>query len=253
MSNVDPEQEYFVYSTDSCTFQDDVSKCLDGDVTLDQFLSSKRNLPKLGWRLHDMLTILEALFIAVILLIENELVHQDIRLCNIVVNKDGLVRVVDTGFLVDHESLYKDNPLFKSNFFANPPEHMMMRSDVSRLIQSVEDIEDLEDGHTSSPIFTMDHDKSFKKLLHERTRCPDLQKFVKIAIDREWHKKADIYSLGIVLVLCARLVHNEDMKNNELFQLLVHGMIMPHPDDRFDMSQIQSVMKEIHTVGRPVK
>lgn len=272
LEDLDPDQQYFVFSTHMCAFDDygaepDVHKCdtesqahghmryqtimPDGGVTLKRFLQSKRNLPTDGWPLYDVLTILESVFTGVHLLIENNLVHQDVKASNIVVGKEEKVRLIDFGLLVDRLDLYRNNFMFSSNYFVNPPEYMMMRSRDRIDVLSIEDLDHgtwthvrtkFDDNREST--FNLEHDESFQKLLRQRFNSQDVDTFQRISVDGAWHKKADIYSLGLVLVFCARLINKDDVKN-PLFQYLIRGMIMPHPDDRLGIMEILQVLEKI--------
>lgn len=271
LKTLDPDQNYFLYSTELCSFdsfgsEPDVRKCradfsegevrhqtimFDGGTTLDRFLQSEDRMPDDGWSLNYVLELLDSVFVGIGLLIENDLIHQDIKVNNIVVSSKGQVRIIDFGLLVGVQPFYEENHLFKTDYFVNPPEYMMMRPTHKLNILSVEELEHSTWAHTKTrfdvsrdAVFDLQHKKSFQKLLRDRIKCPNFESFEQFAIDGEWHKKADIYSLGLVLIFCARLVNAREVVN-PMFLHMIQGMIMPHPDDRFGMATIMHILSKI--------
>lgn len=270
---MDPDQKYFIYSTEKCELdqdygnEPDVSKCTaishhpydrtfqtimpNGGVTLREYLITNR--PVLGWSLESIVKLLEPVFAGVDSLIRNDMVHQDIKTINIVVNDYGEARLIDFGLILPSFDLYREdqNGLLRAEYFLNPPEYRLMRP--MNLIEHP-NIFTLEyntiDFCESDEFFTEEHEKSLQMLWFQRVRCTDLREFQSIANDRRWWDKADIYSLGLALLFCS--THMDNSRHDHNFVELVNQMIMPHPDHRIGMHELRFQLDKIwNTFDRP--
>lgn len=230
-------------------------------VILSEFLVI--NKPAQGWVLVDLIHLLMPVFKGIEKLIEWGEVHQDLKLDNIIANRLGQVRIIDFGLMASGQRFYHENWLYhtdkthKREFFVYPPEYRMYRGDSRLHDMTINELNDKTFAIANQQLAfgSPMHQTSLARLQSERrNKYPGDIKgahglsvskaFQDAAASKKWIKKADIFSLGLILVACAKLVRNID-QNNQNFIDLVDGMIMPHPDDRLGMPEILERLKNI--------
>ena len=230
-----------------------------GGQTLTEYLKSKMPLKR-----AELVILLEHLFACVRVLIKNNYVHQDIKADNIVVDTKGSVRLIDFGWLREHDWFYhpKLNGMMSkyNTYIPSCPEYRLVNTDPKTSASSI--IEDELDFCEQiygfkNVMFThdpnSDYSLSLNEFVHDIAKLTRDQKFEFI---REYNtaSSADIYSCGMVLLLTSAMFcvpyQDDDETGRGLFIELLRGCLMPHPGHRFEIDDVFDMIGKIKATTR---
>jgi serine/threonine protein kinase len=223
------------------------------------------------------LTMLSLVFRAVQKLVHANMVHQDIKHENIVVGDDGKARLIDFGLLKRHDITtkqfafyHKENYLFTVEYWVSAPEYRIRSVDFMRMGHKLETKPFFENQKEQIrllvelaawkkdgvDVFDKHYEESCAKLARE-FHLPDKSRWDKTTSpDHAYHllrkmgvhAKADIYSLGIVLLqLLPYLVpvKNDDPEVVRRFNNMVYAMMRPDPRDRPTIDRVVHKVQKI--------
>lgn len=280
LTYMDRNLECFIYPIRACSFpkdeshepQSEIDKCKlnikkapllfqtvmpNAGLTIVDFL--RINMPSEGWPLSSFVKLMIPIFKGVDRLIKFGCVHQDIKFDNVVADKNGKVRLIDFGLMLQHAYFYDYNFLFHiyddgKAPFLNPPEYRLFRGDRYLKSLTISDLNQTSRPYTrtSAPFTSYIHGASLEKLQQDRWNHPgnDLSidprfstsyAFRNFAVQREWHRKSDIFSLGLLMINVSNHLKSTD-RGNPYLMALINGMIMPHPDDRLTIPEIFNLL-----------
>jgi serine/threonine protein kinase len=305
ISMIDPTQKFFIYPKQICkTDSLEVAK-LDQKKEcrlLRNTYSKKQTLAqtvmaKANESLHDylvkleapidrfaVLKILENCFQAVNLLIQNGLVHQDIRAKNILMI-GGEARLADFGLLVTEHDFYDvtKNIMWNQERHYIPPEMiyaidsqyfdneikvfgviidhraMMYKAigykasnywllDIEERDRSVKPLKDLlADLATASKSSTPG--KNLSKLTVAMMKTKSI---MNVNQQHSFHLKYDVFSLGMLVLECEKYAvprDKDDPKILELYKKLITGCCSITPDSRYTIEEALSVFTEVSKLG----
>lgn len=277
LAKIDPTQKWFIYPTKKCRLQDfgsepesEVAKCevllprnhssvfqtimFDGGITLNHFVHKFR--PPRGWSTEQILDITRPVFLGVQALIRRSLIHQDLKCSNIVVDENGSSRIIDFGLLTSKDDWFGENTnvLFEVLYHINPPEYRLLRNDDAVQRETLASM----NAHTRNFTGLVDdlfiapkHQQSLDRLWSERVHLESTgtrprtrsnftwsaQRYREMAMRNAWYEKSDVFSLGLMMVLCMQYMRRRDALNPDLLDV-VNGMIMPHPDERMSIDTV---------------
>lgn len=155
------------------------------------------------------------------MLIDNKMVHQDIKLENLVFNGTKLY-LIDFGLMTSFAKVYKKKEFLKFDYLPFPPEYKY----------AVFGDEKFKD------VF-LKHLKSHRIYRLLKKIYPDYMNDLN-ALDSKDEKKIDIYSLGMVIIQ----LYQWYGKSNADVEALIRGMICFDPKKRWD---IDTCIKQIET------
>jgi serine/threonine protein kinase len=148
------------------------------------------------------------------LLLEHDLVHQDIKLENIVYNNKAIY-LIDFGLMVKRSEIFKNSTFLEYDYLAFPPEYKLAAFGADRF---------REFFHV--PKIIKAYYKDWKS---------DLETLASLK-STEYKKtdKIDIYSLGMVIAQ----LYKWSMKRDKAIENLICGMISFNPKKRWDIDHV---------------
>ena len=270
LDKIDPDQKYMIYprqpsaSGESCFVkkkdvvkEDPSNQCKFGTIRKHRSfhqlvmpyggLSLNKYLRSLQYKLSrkDALLLVSNALLGVKLLIENKYLHQDIKLDNVVVDENGVSRLIDFGMLIKTKE-------FSKHFF-NDVEYFLTSPEY-RIVKYKKNFEGLVDVLQKNL-------KTFAKLDAWKEDGVDIVDASYVDELRKYHHevvaakpptqnpgKADIYSFGIMIMEMHRYLipaNQDDPQAVQKFNSLLYGMLRPTPDTRLDIDTILSKVKEL--------
>lgn len=286
LKDIDPEQRYFIYPFCKSYVQvRDVMTQVAGIKC--EFLSKKNQkdqLPQLimrHWGMplqkyivrkfrscgpfsrHEMITFMMPVIKGIQKLIVNGYVHQDIKMNNIVVDKDE-PRMIDFGLLMNGDSFYNENMLLDNQKYAiNPPEYRMLgysnlnektpsqlvKSELKLMREYIKTYWKLDCLWYSyyglgNAIYTA----SMQKLQTDLMQHNDIEGRIHVLKEMKSIEKSDLYALGFILFQLSSLLKlpvNDRPDSVRYYKLLVHGLLNPCPEHRIDTTTAFEYMRHI--------
>ena len=206
----------------------------------------------------EALLLIKNVFLGVQKLVHNKLVHQDIKSANIVVDKDGVSRLIDFGFITNFEN-FNNNFLFKHDYFLNGPEYrlIMFKGELKKTMRSLRNNLNkygyLQDWKKDG-LYIVDDNyiKSLEEYLLSYKKNCGSKVYESSPIISRCHnhepEKSDIYSLGLIIMAMYPFiipVSKDDKDITMKFNNMLYRMLRPKPEDRPD---IDSLVKTISSI-----
>lgn len=179
-------------------------------------------------------------FEGVELLCKNRLVHQDIKPDNVVVDSNGLSRLIDFGLLTTFAK-FSNNFLFDYEYFVNGPEYRLLlysRDHAKTLFHLKNNLKNncfldawKRDG---LDIVDADYSEGLRRYLEGRSK--------------HMPEKADTYSLGVLTALVQPYLvpaKKDNKAHVKAFNGLVYALLRPDPKDRPSASGAVSMLRRI--------
>jgi serine/threonine protein kinase len=243
LHHIDKDQDLYIYPLRKCDVQDQLLKnCSfrDHKQTHKQLIMKFGGVPidTFCGRLHrklsrrDLIDLTINLFIGIKKMLQQYLVHQDIKMENILTDEKGNVRLIDFGFMTSLQNFAtKKNVLYSDDkieaYYVNPPEYRFHHANAM---------------HDSTII-----NKEYKHLskIKKITKKEFMEQLTGLLLFLEKkkgkteiiHYKSDIYSLGLVLYELEEQYCIPEKKDSNFkeFQRLLSGMTHLNPVERFDI------------------
>lgn len=189
----------------------------DGGMDLYDYIHEpKNNSSKFMLIMKNMKFMIKGLQV----LIDNELIHQDIKLENLVFNGHKLY-LIDFGLMTTFAKVYKQKEFLKFDYLPFPPEYKYSLY-----------------GNKFKNIF-LNHLKTHRIFRLIKKIYPSYLEDLK-AVDSTDVTKIDVYSLGIVLL---QLYHWYGKKNTKVEELII-GMIRFDPKKRWSVSACNTYLEK---------
>ena len=289
LESIDPNQKTMIYPKDvSCrVLKADVEAqsraCLAGRRYLDdsQGSSSSRSPDVDDGDLHQMimkyggltltnhlrfmpnkmdrksvLQMLTPIFKAIKKLTVHGLVHQDIKLDNIVVSlDDGKARLIDFGAMKDVASRDSSLQLFHTNnywfdvkYFAVGPEYRAwQKSSVAHEKQLLSHFPARAWIADGVDVFDSDYVQGLTRLMDD-FKTGDQAAGFKAMRASNFHTKIDLYSLGVVILGFHSVLipaERDDTQTVASFNDLLYSLLRPHPNDR---PSVDTVLRKVQQI-----
>lgn len=273
LDRIPRSKEYFVYPEHMCTttmrrnnkskcskiktLQRDVEELVQlqmpkADMTLSQYLHKRKTMTR-----KEVLVLLENVFRGVAALLQHNLIHQDIKPANIVVQeRHQKALLIDFGLMVDSKLFYTDvNVMWSASYYVSPYEFRYAKSpqtyDVATDTADIQKyfIPDLLHRYNSVHAKQAEQFKDDKKLYDFNMRATRADRNLLKRYDI--HTKYDVYSLGMILL--GTLMYtvpevDDDPKVAELFNTLLEGCLAFVPSVRFTIKDALQVFEQLHAL-----
>ncbi len=273
LRSLDPNQVHFVYPTsrqeiDVHDYNKYVKKPINDapeGTTLTQFImidagtSLRRQAKESRLTLQKILDYSLQVAEGIQTLLQDELVHLDIHLGNMVSNAEGRCRLVDFGLMMCSGAFYTHhNTLWREVYAISPPEFRLLqcsrmkyntlKQEQTLLATYIGIYPDGLDHVFQKPVFK----KSYHYLqttmasLNEKTQRMDYLR------EHNAHEKVDIYGLGVSIIEMLSYVDEPNLSTKLVSKIwdIITMMIMPHPDDRMDInafiSSATQLLNDLH-------
>jgi hypothetical protein len=254
ISKIDPNFNNFIYSYEKCftTYNEllkdkSINKC-NLNLLIDKNRIGILKMPYGGIKIREYLNKYKitfknfinsiiSLFEGVVKLNNANMIHQDIKLDNILythsINK---WRYIDYGLMVEKKDIYSGINDFmtqctKINCFLTPPEYRIYHN-VYNIYNTEYEMKDIKlyniDKQTINEIYnTFISSNEYKRILLDFEKYANQltnkkSEFLKLA------NKIDIYSLGLLLMYLTTLIHTDNIE----YRNLIIEMIYPDPRNR---------------------
>lgn len=223
-----------------------------GGLTLTSYLQSMTN--KMDRK--SVIQMLTQVFKAIKKLIVHGLVHQDIKLDNIVVSlDDGKARLIDFGAMKDVASRDSSLQLFHTNnywfdvtYFAVGPEYRAwQKSSVAHEKQLLSYFPARAWKTDGVDVFDSNYEQGLTRLM-EDFKTGDQAAGFKAMQASNFHTKIDLYSLGVVLLGFHSVLipaERDDAKAVVIFNDLLYSLLRPHPNDR---PSVDTVLRKVQQI-----
>ncbi len=249
LKKIDPNNDYLLFPIDKkCNVvknvivkNDPSNKCDIFDksyLTYGQLIMKDGGISLMDYKFKlnrkSLLKLLLNLFLGVELLIKNKLIHQDIKLDNVVIGDK--VKLIDFGLLTSFKD-FPTNFMLNVEYFLNGPEYR---------IKFITDFMNLKNILISNLVTYCFYDKWIKDGL-----SPYDVENLEVYFNN--HKdiipeKADIYSLGVLIMCLYNMLIPANLDDPYIvakFNKLISDMIKPNPSDRISIKDIIKNTKEI--------
>lgn len=207
---------------------------------------------KFGITPKILMSMVEPLFEALILLKNNNTVHQDIKISNILVYKKKAI-LIDFSLMMPTKNIYSTKNYYrlKRKYRPYPPEYhlvslvMKYQHEIKTMDKTLKDIIEKQEYHIDkiayyfTPFYT-------KEELLENGGLDTLLPMVINNIDSmtEYADKIDLFSIGTVLAELSLLYMRKPTSNPDYVQLM-RGILHPDPRKRFSCENAYELCKKI--------
>ena len=303
IKKIDPDQKYFIYATAKCNVrakeverQSKLSGDSQGECEAVQEYNYKSSFPSLSMRFGgspfhnwivshrgkinvvDLVRILMPCFQALRVLVRNNLVHQDVKANNILIDDKLVTRFIDFTFTVPATELLDPNvnPKYMKSYWVFGPEYRIRKfmskglpineNEIRRLI-------DTEDTLISHTFKSADYDK-IKNIKKYFWTANESEIYMRSALKRairaktntksvwaRYNSRVDVYSFGLVLLWASQHTSTFLERPSALmamgpeiekkapawvaFRDLVRHMTCPDPKSRATIMQALRMAKSI--------
>ena len=217
-------------------------------------------------RRADVVSLMIPIFEGVKKLIDNDYVHQDIKMDNIVISESNReARLIDFGMLKHKDEFYTDeNFLFSDsevNYIINAPEYRFhhheaqVKKQRDALIIKEHDNLKLHKTSTDKNKLSIQINDFINRICNMRLHDDVVQYLKKQKI----HEKSDVYSLGLVIAASVRFcVREKEDAGADMMENLIEGMTHANPFERFDINESIELAMKIYSarekiVSSPIK
>jgi len=268
LEKADPKGDYLLYPIDkkcqvtkSLVKKHDIAdKCMiskQKDDNFEQLImkdggqSLSAYIKKLPSKLDrkSLIKLLMNLFHAIYVMVQNNLIHQDIKVDNVVIDSNNISRLIDFGITIPSDKLSKSF-LLKTEYFLTAPEYRVERL---RDPQKIKDIvlNNLKlycnyDAWSRDGVTIYD-DAHVENLLEYYKNYKNNMNFMN-------PKTADIYSLGLLIMTLYPFlipIKLDDPRIVDKFNKLLYDMMTPNPHERINIEDLIIRAKEI--ISTPLK
>lgn len=277
MIDVDPEQKYLIYPISRCevlrkeilkdptafqcsflrrkknkVFQ--MLKMSHGGVPLDVFMESNDGQPA-----NIMIDIIKSILQGIKLLNKNQLVHNDLKFNNVVINPiTHKTKIIDFGLVISFTDAFSEvgNRFIESNYWLHPPEyriipyikgHPLSKEEARRLFKHERKLLDIYFSERL-PISLIDiihedvipyceHEHEYIKWVMKLTRKQNADKFME-----KYACKVDLYSLGVSLVHLMNYVTYANSVQKTKFMNIIRELIHPDPLRRPSIAKLTKMI-----------
>lgn len=282
LSRIDPYSEYFVYAISKCripvskippgcakilrskTSEDDLFPNIvmeNGGIEMLKYFEKMDNIT-----VYDIFKTLITVVIGIDKLVNAGIVHEDIKPNNVLVDDNGIGRLIDFDNSVSFDDFYTDrNKLLNSSKLYSSPEHHIKHvhifnfDDVDKYLHSVakkiyeieENIQIKYNSLNLVPSYTDEYYKLINYLKEFTCSIPDPNPLGTYNDDQcinifrktnNMHQKSDIYSFGILLLV----ISNRFLIDNfEILNIVIKKCLDPNPLTRaspLEISQLMSII-----------
>jgi serine/threonine protein kinase len=264
---IDPDQNYFLYPTtkeeiDISEYnkyaKTPIANAIDGKLV--QFTLKnggvslrKHHYPSLNQLLVHIIRVAQSIQI----MLQNNIVHLDIHLGNMMLNGEGNCKVIDFGLSKNSKTFYSQlNYLWSAQYAVNPPEFRLIQTKHKKKYNLVAeqdllakylvvDESDLNHVYTN-PAFIQSYNELNTSLVNIRN---SEQYSKKIALryleSMNSHQTTDVYGLGVAMIEVLIKTDFPEVSVNIYMKLwdIITKMIMPHPEHRMRIETVISEMK----------
>lgn len=290
LRNIDPTQKYFIYPITQCRVSR--AKIIENenymqcswlkDIATNDNLPQTVSYPQLvskfgGQTVYDYITgkfengqqlymqeyidLLFRICTPIYYLNSKGFAHQDIKPNNLLIDSTGTVRLIDFGFMVSHDNMFKsENQFLSKNYWIHPPEYeyayhvnqsdnTMTDKDIRKLIwkriYQFASVFSKKDTHQIGYYFSwywpslIELEKQYLQILVSMKNMTDKQK-------KEFPLKSDCYALGVMMMYLVQFVKDFDMNSDfsKTYISLVHQMTHPDPSKRYSIEKVYRTLKK---------
>lgn len=269
---IDPEQNYFIYGINKNTLKlskikqyFDTSKYeffknKSNDTIYQQIIMYYAGIPINYYIKNNNITFkkfidfIRELFLVIKILIDNNLIHQDIKTPNILINDDKL-KVIDFSLLnvITEYYSYSNLLFYKKEYIINPCEYRLINTYKIDFNNDISYFIDKEKSLLKSQLKIKDdifkyiwddeHHNSLKYMIDSFKQCNNINQRFELLKKWETHKKCDIYSAGLVIIQCLNYFDISNI-NIKIYDL-IHNCLYPCPKDRININDALEFINKI--------
>lgn len=270
---IDPEQEYFLYPTNKeeinvSEYNKYAKEPLEGmrDRKLTQFTirDGGTSLRKYKYQsLKQVLIHILQISRSIQLMLENNIVHLDLHLGNVLSNDHDKCRVIDFGLSKSSKTFYSHlNILWSCEYAVNPPEFRLIQSKHKKLHnldaekQLLAKYISMEKSYINhiynNPIFIESYNDLNSSIVNlVETGRPTKKVTLEYLKSINAHETTDVYGLGIAVIEILTKTDFPEVSLDIYMKLwdIITNMIMPHPKHRIS---IETVIKEFNSLFQSI-